>query len=158
MHVSAFPRDGQRPALGESLSFEVETDAAGKKRAVGVERPLRAGAVSSRPRWPAQRREGSGLLGGLLKLGVIAAIAYVAYGQYEQRAARHAAYASDATYEQASTSTPSNFHCDGRQHCSEMTSCAEAKMFLENCPGMKMDGDHDRIPCEDTLCRTPRSD
>ncbi|MBD9576286.1 excalibur calcium-binding domain-containing protein [Pseudomonas sp. PDM23] len=43
--------------------------------------------------------------------------------------------------------------CDGRQHCSQMTSCAEAKAFLRSCPGMKMDGDHDGIPCEDQLCR-----
>ena len=46
-----------------------------------------------------------------------------------------------------------NVRCDGRQHCSQMTSCAEAKAFLQSCPGMKMDGDHDGIPCEDQLCR-----
>lgn len=43
--------------------------------------------------------------------------------------------------------------CDGRQHCSQMTSCAEAKFFLGNCPGVKMDGDRDGIPCEDHWCR-----
>jgi hypothetical protein len=34
-----------------------------------------------------------------------------------------------------------------------MTSCAEAKNFLQNCPGMKMDGDNDGIPCEAQWCR-----
>ena len=43
--------------------------------------------------------------------------------------------------------------CDGRQHCFPMTSCAEATYFLKNCPGTKMDGDHDGVPCEDQLCR-----
>lgn len=43
--------------------------------------------------------------------------------------------------------------CDGRQYCSQMTSCAEAKAFLRSCPGMKMDGDGDGVPCEDQWCR-----
>ena len=46
------------------------------------------------------------------------------------------------------------FKCDGRQHCSQMTSCSEAKYFLKNCPGVKMDGDHDGIPCEDQWCKS----
>ncbi|WP_437880281.1 excalibur calcium-binding domain-containing protein [Pseudomonas sp. LRF_L74] len=41
-----------------------------------------------------------------------------------------------------------NFSCDGRQHCSQMRSRAEAEYFLRNCPNTKMDGDHDGIPCE----------
>jgi hypothetical protein len=49
--------------------------------------------------------------------------------------------------------TQSKYHCDGRIHCSQMTSCEEAKYFLENCPGVKMDGDHDGVPCEDQLCQ-----
>ncbi len=40
------------------------------------------------------------------------------------------------------------FKCDGRQYCSQMRSCAEAKFFIENCPNTKMDGDHDGKPCE----------
>jgi hypothetical protein len=45
-----------------------------------------------------------------------------------------------------------SFKCDGRVYCSQMTSCAEAKLFLENCPGVKMDGDNDGIPCERQWC------
>lgn len=41
-----------------------------------------------------------------------------------------------------------DFHCDGRQYCSQMTSRAEAVYFTRHCPGAKMDGDHDGIPCE----------
>ena len=40
------------------------------------------------------------------------------------------------------------FKCDGRQHCSQMKSYAEAKYFIEHCPNTKMDGDNDGIPCE----------
>ena len=45
-----------------------------------------------------------------------------------------------------------SFACDGRQHCSQMSSCAEATYFVQYCPGTKMDGDHDGIPCEQQLC------
>lgn len=51
----------------------------------------------------------------------------------------------------SSPSRPS-FICDGRTHCSQMTSCAEAKYFLANCPNVKMDGDHDGVPCETQWC------
>ncbi|PNE01845.1 cold-shock protein [Alcanivorax sp. MD8A] len=41
-----------------------------------------------------------------------------------------------------------DFRCDGRLHCSQMTSRAEAEFFTKNCPNTKMDGDRDGIPCE----------
>ena len=44
------------------------------------------------------------------------------------------------------------YRCDGRTHCSQMRSCGEAMFFLENCPNTKMDGDHDRVPCERQWC------
>jgi hypothetical protein len=33
-----------------------------------------------------------------------------------------------------------------------MRSCEEALYFLQKCPGTKMDGDRDGIPCEDQWC------
>ena len=48
---------------------------------------------------------------------------------------------------------PTNiFQCDGREHCSQMSSCEEATYFLKYCPTTKMDGDHDGIPCERQWC------
>jgi endonuclease YncB( thermonuclease family) len=45
------------------------------------------------------------------------------------------------------------FKCDGRTYCSQMTSCEEATFFLQNCPGVKMDGNNDGVPCEKQWCR-----
>lgn len=42
--------------------------------------------------------------------------------------------------------------CDGRTHCSQMRSCQEATFFLRNCPGTKMDGNNDGVPCERQWC------
>lgn len=45
-----------------------------------------------------------------------------------------------------------SFTCDGRKHCSQMTSCAEATYFIQHCPNTKMDGNNDGIPCEQQWC------
>jgi hypothetical protein len=44
------------------------------------------------------------------------------------------------------------FKCDGRTHCSQMTSCEEATFFINHCPDTKMDGNHDGVPCERQWC------
>ncbi len=64
---------------------------------------------------------------------------------------------SSTTNTPAQVAAPTSFRCDGRQHCSQMTSCTEAKFFLANCPNTKMDGDHDGIPCEQQWCTSPLS-
>ena len=46
-----------------------------------------------------------------------------------------------------------SYRCDGRKYCSQMTSCGEATWFLKNCPGVKMDGNHDGVPCEQQWCK-----
>ena len=51
-----------------------------------------------------------------------------------------------------STQPTSSFSCDGRTHCSQMTSCAEATYFTNYCPNTKMDGNHDGVPCEQQWC------
>lgn len=53
----------------------------------------------------------------------------------------------------ASSVNTSGFKCDGRTHCSQMTSCEEATFFLRNCPNVKMDGNNDGVPCEKQWCR-----
>ena len=45
------------------------------------------------------------------------------------------------------------YRCDGRLYCTQMRSCAEATWFLKHCPGVKMDGNHDGVPCEQQWCR-----
>jgi hypothetical protein len=50
----------------------------------------------------------------------------------------------------------SGFTCDGRTHCSQMTSCNEARYFLRNCPNVKMDGNNDGEPCESQWCGNAR--
>ena len=139
---------------------------AGKKQAVSIQR---LGAEVARPaggrRTPPQmaRSPSTGLFGKLVALLLMAALLAVGYWKYEQRqqATANAVAAeslNNAPSPLRSTPAPAplvsnNYRCDGRQHCSQMTSCAEATFFLKNCPDTKMDGNNDGVPCEQQWCR-----
>ena len=47
----------------------------------------------------------------------------------------------------------SRFTCQGKTRCRQMRSCAEATFYIKNCPGTKMDGNHDGVPCERQWCK-----
>ncbi|MEQ1531733.1 MAG: excalibur calcium-binding domain-containing protein [Methylococcales bacterium] len=68
-----------------------------------------------------------------------------------------ATIAAVATQSSIDEATSPSFRCDGRTHCSQMTSCNEAKYFLRNCPNVEMDGDNDGEPCETQWCTYPFS-
>jgi Excalibur calcium-binding domain len=65
----------------------------------------------------------------------------------EKRRRAAAVIASPAEVAPATPNVSSGFSCDGRKYCSQMKSCSEAKYFLASCPGVKMDGDKNGIPC-----------
>lgn len=175
-HISEFPPSGRRPVVGDPLSFEIVTDADGRKRARAIvfEAPAAYGdlrlAPPDRPsaRAPrasidrtdrgrmrartAQRRRGSGLPIATIVCAALAAAAWFGHRQYaESQAMADAAARVGATAMTAAPASPA-YRCDGRRHCSQMRSCAEATWFVAHCPDTMMDGDHDGIPCERQLC------
>ena len=159
IHISSFPRDGRRPQLQEPLSFEIELNKEGKKRAVGVRRPevSRPGPRHSTQVQPS--RTGRSFLAQAVTVVLLVALGMYGYAQYSRRAS---AYLSSDTRESSEVSATqaqqpllTNQRCDGRQYCSQMTSCAEATFFLKNCSGVQMDGNHDGVPCEQQWCTSP---
>lgn len=46
----------------------------------------------------------------------------------------------------------SDFQCGAKRTCSQMTSCAEAQFYLNQCGLSRLDRDGDGVPCE-SLCR-----
>lgn len=154
VHISAFSRDAGRPSLGERLSFEIETGQDGKKRANRVQRQISQGASINLTRRTTSARSSrkplSSLFGALLVVAVIGG-----YAVYSNFMPQHSATAILDEYAPEFTTPAADdqvFRCDGRIHCSEMTSCAEARYFLKHCPGTKMDGDGDGEPCERQWC------
>ena len=101
------------------------------------------------------------------KLLIVLLVAVLAWQGYARYQARHAV--SEAVELLSTVDVPdvpaarptlprsepaaSRFSCDGRTYCLQMHSCEEATYFLKHCPGTKMDGNHDGIPCETQWCR-----
>lgn len=153
VHISAFPRNTSRPLVGERLSFEIEIDKQGKKSAKNL-------ALLSRKTTPKKhsttyRKDSRSPIpfASVLKIGLLIALGIYIY--------KHTNLLSNLAGVSADTNTsiqPSNqiisntFKCDGRTYCSQMTSCAEAKYFLKNCPNTEMDGNNDGEPCEKQWC------
>jgi len=156
VHISSFPRDGRRPRVDEPLSFELELSDEGKKRAVGVLRPERSRPYGARSR---PIREVPGVLKGAVALVLLIVVGAYGYREYSRSAGTlaplHLREASESRTEPSSEVVPTNGRCDGRIYCSQMTSCAEAKFFLKNCPGTRMDGNNDGVPCEQQWCTSP---
>ena len=97
----------------------------------------------------------------LVILSILAALGWYGYGKFQDNRNRQGLINGKAL-SSGSPAKPSNsaeapnvsgFKCDGRTICSQMTSCTEATFFLKNCPGTKMDGNNDGIPCEKQWCK-----
>ena len=90
---------------------------------------------------------------------VIGVIAWQAWGAYLTRAVdeevlddSESSVTSQLLAQEAASDTRSPYQCDERVYCSQMTSCEEAEFVLANCPGVKMDGGGDGVPCEKQWC------
>lgn len=154
IHISSFPPNG-RPSLNERLSFEIALNNEGKKKAVNVQRPARTSSASSRR---AQRKAVAPRRS--LFTTAVAAVLIVSLGVYAYEKISHRIVPQDLAAGSTSFAVavpalaqPSfKAKCDGRTHCSQMTSCTEATYFLKNCPGAQMDGNFDGVPCEQQWC------
>jgi cold shock CspA family protein len=164
-HISAFPPDGSRPVAGESLTYELGRGKDGKPQAVRVVRqaigqasgrttgptngrtagaaPAHAPRAAERPSWrPAERRPArrrSRRAVGLV-VALLVGIGAFGYSKVQQRSSAPPQQAPAAPMAPAVLQPAASFRCDGRTHCSQMTSCSEARYFLANCPGVQMDG------------------
>ena len=87
---------------------------------------------------------------------VLAFFAYKAFTDYQRKQGSEISQPSPLLDQprkrDVDVGSVAKYRCDGRTHCSQMTSCEEATFFLKNCPGTKMDGDNDGIPCERQHC------
>jgi len=155
VHISAFPRDGSHPTVGEALAYELGRGKNGQPQAVAVYRKAIGRPADAQRRTRSETKPKRSYTTGIGAVLLVVASAY-GYHQYQQRAAP--AVDGPPVPEVASIDRPDTkdraprFLCDGRTHCSQMTSCAEAKFFLKNCPGTQMDGNHDGEPCEQQWC------
>ncbi len=181
VHISAFPNKNSVPRIGEKLSFSIKTDENGKTSAfnliyqdrIPTQKPTKSGlnppkTLKQIPHNTSRGKFGLNKIASILLLVAIALGVY-AYGKYADRSEENLVEISENVVLSVEPSlansiekpapktilTPSTttFRCDGRMHCSQMTSCAEATYFLQNCPNTKMDGNQDGVPCEQQWCK-----
>ena len=84
----------------------------------------------------------------VIGLLVIVGLIYMLYGKYQRVQLENQPVATIQQIAEPTNLNPNNYRCDGRVHCSQMNSREEARWFVRNCPGTKMDGNHDGEPCE----------
>ena len=156
VHISAFPRDGSRPTIGESLTYELGTGKDGKPQAVRVYRQA-IGRPAEYPKRHGRNNSRKSPVVAVITFLLVAGLAAYVYKTFQQRSARQLPLDMDAPATTSATPKQAgvSFRCDGRTHCSQMTSCAEAQFFLKNCPDTKMDGNNDGVPCEQQWCTGP---
>jgi len=152
IHISALKEMSRKPKVGDFIYFEVEQQANGKSRAINcrIEGVASKALKSNKPR---VSRNSSVPKSKLIIIFSVLAICAFAYQRFNVKTVHIPA--PQLTLPEVKslpartmTKSPARFSCDGRQHCSQMTSYDEAKYFLQNCPNTKMDGDGDGKPCE----------
>jgi cold shock CspA family protein len=161
VHISALPKDGSRPTAGERLTYELGRGKNGQPQAINV---LRTAIGQPTERARSRRlepKQGSSFLSRLIVSMLLLAIGVFWFNQYQKRsvASQQQPHLSISKSEPVTAPVTKTLDskCDGRTHCSQMTSCTEAKFFLKNCPGTQMDGNTDGTPCEQQWCSSPFS-
>lgn len=155
IHISALKAMSRKPKVGDFIYFEVEKQADGKNKAINcrIEGVATKSIKRSKPQIQRNRsRPKSKIISALIVIAIAAFVfkrlglvttpktsipETISYPIQEQSA-----------LEQGFSENNAQFTCDGRQHCSQMKSRAEAIYFINHCPNTKMDGDNDGIPCE----------
>jgi cold shock CspA family protein len=179
VHISSFPKHIELPTIGEPVFYHIAIRS-GKPQAIDVRTQDYEQSRHIKTRYSSRKKSSSfGLIALVLLLLALIAIVYFKFLDRAQidtntdatvtaasdqrtdaeirRAIRESLNNSGNSMPQAAAAKGKGFSCDGRTHCSQMTSCAEATFFLNNCPNVQMDGGDERggpdgIPCESQWC------
>jgi cold shock CspA family protein len=164
IHISTLKAMSRKPKVGDFIYFEVEKQANGKSRAVNCRiEGVAAKAIPNHKQRhkPRIHRNTSAPKNKFVLLFMIIGIGAFSYQrlglsptitpvQRTPNTTTPSETLLNRAFPDTDTDTNKNsqFSCDGRQHCSQMTSRAEAVYFINHCPNTKMDGDNDGRPCE----------
>ncbi|GLT20179.1 cold-shock protein [Vibrio zhanjiangensis] len=127
VHVSKFKKGDRRPQVGDEVEFQLDR----KSTNLSVDKALLIGVKPQKN--PVPSIVISAFLVGILGAGLYLFVIMPKLSRPHESM---------------------NFSCQSKVYCNQMRSCDEAKFYLANCPGVKIDGDHDGIPCERQLCRS----
>ena len=142
-HISSFTPKTPRPQIGERVIFDTITSDKGRKEAKNIYYLERPKPQNRRADSQKNHRETSNnrmlpLLESLLSILVIAGIGYFIYNKFFTEKSSSNISTSPASVSSEHRSAQ-NYQCDGRRYCSQMHSCEEAKIFLEERPNTEME-------------------
>jgi len=175
IHISALKHMARKPQVGDEIVFHRENQPDGKVKAIkasieGVavianRQQSSTNSTARNTHRPSQKhhnhRNSSPILGRMFMIILFLGVGIFGYKQYEKMTAVPVLTNADIDQMQWQPSVPNpsainqqpQFRCEtGKIHCSQMRSCAEATFYINNCPGTKMDGNNDGVPCEMQFC------
>ena len=94
---------------------------------------------------------------GVKRVIILTFVALVGWQVYSQYRAGAFASLMPAQSTAADAAPPTDFKCDHRTHCAQMTSCAEAKFFRKNCTDADLEIDNAGVPCPHRWCTSPNA-
>lgn len=143
IHISALKSMSRKPRGGDIIYFDIVTDKNGKKRA---ENARIEGVPTKRNTNPRSKKSS-------FKFNIIILILLGMVGSYIFQAFSAGSNPIPNTIKSVFEKEDfTGYRCEGKQHCSQMNSCKEARFYLQNCPNVKIDGNHDGVPCEMQWC------
>ncbi|MDH0450119.1 MULTISPECIES: excalibur calcium-binding domain-containing protein [unclassified Shewanella] len=161
IHITVLKHMARKPQVGDSILYRTEVQNDGKVKAIkaSIEGVAVLANTSKSPRRnsnPPSRSLSNTLLPLLLIFG-IGIFGFKKYTEFEiAQSPNNTEIETTPLYEpqtQPLSAPKTQFRCEaGKTHCSQMSSCAEATFYINNCPNTQMDGDGDGIPCERQWC------
>lgn len=152
IHISALKRMIRRPAVGDMINYQIHIDNEGKNRAVNA-RIEGVKEIQPRMKRSKNMNHNNNQVSIFITIVILIAVIFYIYNKIVETKSSPIAYDNPSEHNEAKVTEEKTYYsCDGKIYCPDMTSCEEAMFYLKNCPGTKMDGDGDGIPCESQWC------
>ncbi|MDM8539519.1 cold shock domain-containing protein [Desulfococcaceae bacterium HSG9] len=154
IHITALKKMSRRPVIEDVILYQTSMDNKGKIRAINARiegvKPIYSGTKKS----IRSKKSGMSFNKFGFRLIMIIIVALFLYNDGHQFVFNIFNEVKDIIMLKNTNSYKDQpkYKCEGKVYCSEMTSCEEAMFYLNNCPGVKIDGDYDGVPCERQWC------
>jgi cold shock CspA family protein len=143
IHISKLKYMSRKPIIGDVIYFDLHTDKAGKLSADNAS--IEGVSVKKITKTSNRKSKNGNSISNIIFWVLVLMSAFYLYQTFSPKPDEWSGLFKKEDF--------SMFSCQGKQHCSQMISCKEARFYLKSCPNVKIDGDGDGVPCEQQLCR-----
>lgn len=145
IHISELKKMSRSPQINDVICFDIITDGSGKNKAINAS----IEGVPEKPKTSYRNKtKANNLFSNIIKSILVIVIILIGYSTYPQWSGTIKSTLPVNLVNEDFT----GYRCEGKQYCSQMTSCKEARFYLKNCPNVQIDGNNDGVPCESQWC------